>query len=42
LRDETDIKNKLKIEKRIIDLNKSNEGSGVLDEITNKIISLLN
>ena len=42
LRDETDIKNKLKIEKRILGMNKSNEGSGVLDEITNKIISLLN
>ncbi len=42
LRDETDIKNKLRIEKRILSLNKSNEGSGVLDEITNKIISFLN
>lgn len=42
LRDETDIKNKLKVEKRILSLNKSNEGSGVLDEITNKIISFLN
>lgn len=42
LRDETDIKNKLKLEKRILSLNKSNEVSGVLDEITNKIISLLN
>ncbi|MBT8383117.1 MAG: DUF354 domain-containing protein [Ignavibacteriaceae bacterium] len=42
LRDETDIKNKIKLEKRNLTLNKSNEGSGVLDEITNYIISYLN
>ena len=39
LRNENDIKNKLRIEKRILSLNKSNEGSPLLDEITNKIIS---
>lgn len=42
LRHETDIKNKLKLEKRILSLNKTNEVSGVLNEITNKIISFLN
>jgi predicted glycosyltransferase len=42
LRDETDIKNKIKLEKRILSLNKSNEGSDLLNEITNKIISFLN
>jgi len=41
LRNETDIRNKLKIEKRILSLSKRNEGSGVLAEIIQKIISLL-
>lgn len=42
LRHETDIKNKLKLEKKKLSSNKSNKGSSVLDEITNKIISSLN
>ena len=42
LRNETDIKNKLRIEKRKSSLNNSNKDSVVLDEIINRIIRLLN